>query len=82
MQFSRHWADQIQALGVNVLSPLGWVLHVWVINNYSQRQAHERLTLEDAWLLGYLMGNIKINYPLWLCDLFRKATSHSTSVLS
>ena len=62
--FSGNWAKMVTELGVNALSPLAWVLHVWVINNYSPRQARGRLTMEELWLLGCLIGNIKIDLPL------------------
>ena len=75
------WLQKADNLGVNALSPLAWVLHVWVINNYSPRQARSRMTAEEIWILGCLMGNLKINYPLWLFDLFRKAASHRTFTL-
>ena len=71
------WLQKADKLGVNALSPLAWVLQVWVINNYSPCQARSRITAEEIWILGCLMGNLKINYPLWLFDLFRKAASPS-----
>ena len=59
-----YWLQKAIDLGVNSLSPLGCILHVWVISNYSPRQARSQMTAEEIWILGCLMGNIKINYPL------------------
>ena len=39
------------------------------------------MTTEEIWLLGCIMGNVKIDYPLWLFDLFRKAATHRTFTL-
>ena len=39
------------------------------------------MTAEEIWILGCLMGNIKINYPIWLFDLSRKAATHRTLTL-
>ena len=39
------------------------------------------MTAEEIWILGCLMGNLKINYSLWLFELFRKAASYLTFTL-